>query len=410
MKTFLFLIPVAAFALSLTACAGDDTEVTASGTDAGTSGDGATNGDASNAGDGSTSNDGSTGDSGTIPFVPGAPITGLTAGSWTWVDIAGAKCRDGSSTGIGVLPAATASTKVMIFLEGGGACFNSTTCGSNPQTYGSPQFAGFPGAEGAAGIFSRTDNANAVKDWNMVYVPYCTGDVHGGSATDASVDGVIGTQQFVGYNNMTLDLERIVPTFTGTTQVLLTGQSAGGFGAALNYVQTARAFGSTPVTLLDDSGPLLANPTLAACLETQMLDLWGMSKTVIADCGPDCSTPADALSQYWVHLPKTYPNVPFTFLDSVADGTITGFFGFGAENCTTYTKVTGAAYEAGLLDMRSKVATDSNAGLFLFAGTEHTSLVAAYTTRTAPAPDGGTVKLEDWVSAVVGGAAPNVGP
>jgi hypothetical protein len=408
MKTFLFLVPIATLSVSFAACSGDDTGALASGNDAGANGGDSAANDAARA-DGSTSSDSGT-DSGAIVFTPGAPITGLTPGSWTWVDIAGTKCRDGSATGIGVSPAATASSKLMIFLEGGGACFNGTTCGSNPATYGAVQFAGFPSAEGIAGIFSRTDDANAVKDWNMVYVPYCTGDVHGGSATDVTVPGVLGTQQFVGYDNMTRDLERIVPTFTGTSQVLLTGQSAGGFGAALNYVQTSRAFSGVPIALLDDSGPLMANPTLASCLESSMLTLWGMSSTVIRDCGSDCSDPGNSLSQYWVHLPKTYPSAPFAFLDSAADGTITDFFGFGAENCTTFTVVTGAAYEAGLLDMRSKVAADSNAGLFLFAGTSHTSLVQAYTTRTAPASDGGTVKLEDWVSAVVGGAVTNVGP
>jgi hypothetical protein len=407
MKTFLFLIPVATAALLVAACTGDDTEITALGNDAGTSTDGNTTNDGSSS-DASTSDGGT--DSG-ITFTPGTPITGLTPGSWTWVDIAGTKCRDGSATGIGVSPAATASSKLMIFLEGGGACFNTTTCGSNASTYGSAEFTAFPGAEGIAGIFSRADAANAVKDWNMVYVPYCTGDVHGGSATDATVTGEPLKQQFVGYDNVTRDLERIVPTFTGTTQVLLTGQSAGGFGAALNYVQTTRAFGSgVPVTLIDDSGPLMANPTLASCLETEMLTLWGMSSGVIRDCGSDCSDPGNALSQYWVHLSTTYPNVPLAFRDSVADGTITEFFGFGADNCTSFAAVTGAAYEAGLLDMRTKVAADSNAGLFLFAGTSHTSLVQAYTTRTAAASDGGTVKLEDWVSAVVGGVVTNVGP
>ncbi|MEO8877953.1 MAG: hypothetical protein ABI461_20340, partial [Polyangiaceae bacterium] len=188
------------------------------------------------------------------------------------------------------------------------------------------------------------------------------------------------------------------------------GQSAGGFGAALNYVQTARAFASAPVMLIDDSGPLMANPTLAACLETSMLNLWGMSKTVIADCGSDCSDPANSLSQYWKHLPKTYPGVPFAFLDSVADSVISGFFGFGASNCTSYATTTPAAYEAALLAMRTQVASNPNAGLFLFAGTSHTSLVQAYTTRTAPGSDGGTIKLEDWVSAVVAGNVTNAGP
>jgi hypothetical protein len=405
----LFVVSVIGASSFFVACGSDDTVVEMGLTDAGSSSDSSALADAAKIGNDASATDASTIDSG-VPFTPGAPITGLTPGSWTWVDIAGTKCRDGSATGIGVSPAATASSKVMIFLEGGGACFNATTCGGNSATYGALQFTGFPNAEGIAGIFSRADAANAVKDWNMVYVPYCTGDVHGGSATDVTVPGVIGAQQFVGYDNMTRDLERIVPTFTATTQVLLTGQSAGGFGAALNYVQTTRAFAGPPVTLVDDSGPLMANPTLASCLESSMLTLWGMSKTVIADCGSDCSDPGNSLSQYWVHLSKTYPSAPLTFMDSVADGTITNFFGFGATNCTTFQAVTGAAYEAGLLDMRTKVAADSNAGLFLFAGDSHTSLVQAYTTRTAPASDGGTVKLEDWVSAVVGGAVTNVGP
>jgi hypothetical protein len=245
----------------------------------------------------------------------------------------------------------------------------------------------------------------------MVYVPYCTGDIHGGSAPNATVTGEPTTQQFVGYDNMTRDLERIVPTFTGMSQVLLTGQSGGGFGAALNYVQTARAFGSSvPVTLIDDSGPLMSNPWLAACLETGTIGLWGLQNTVIRDCGSDCSDLGNSLSQYWVHLPKTYPNAQFAFLDSVDDGVITDFFGFGADNCTSFKQVDAGDYQAGLIDMRTKVAADSNAGLFLFPGTSHTSLVSAYTTRTANASDGGTEKLEDWVTAIVGGTTTNVGP
>lgn len=412
MKTFLFLIPVTAIAFA--ACTGDDTEVVNSANDGGTTTD--ANADANTTSDASTNSDSSTTsdageDAGLVTFMPGAPITGLTAGSWSWVDIAGTQCRDGSATGIGVRPAATASNKLMIFLEGGGACFNTTTCGTNPMTFGSTQFASFSSGEGSAGIFSTADTSNAVADWNMVYVPYCTGDIHGGSKPNAAVPGEPNPQQFVGYDNMTRDLERIVPTFTGASQVLLTGQSGGGFGAALNYVQTARAFGATiPVTLIDDSGPLMTNPELAACLESGTIALWGMQNTVIRDCGSDCSDPGNALSQYWVHLAKTYPNAPLAFLDSTDDATITQFFGFGAENCTNFAQLDGGVFTAGLLDMRTKVATDPNAGLFLFQGTAHTSLVQAYTTRTATQSDGGTQKLEDWVTAIVGGTVTNVGP
>lgn len=343
----------------------------------------------------------------------GAPITGLPTGSWSWVDFPGAHCRDGTPTGIGVSPSPNGSDKLMIFLEGGGACFNATTCGSNPSHFDQNTFnVQFAGAESKAGVFSRSDAQNAVADWNMVYVPYCTGDVHAGNAPNATVPGVAGVQQFVGYTNMTQYLARVVPTFPSVKQVLLTGQSAGGFGAALEYVQVARTFGSgVEVDLLDDAGPLMSNPYLAACLETDISTLFGLGGTLIAqDCGSDCNDPNNDLLLYWKHLPKTYPSARFGFIDSTGDSVIASFFGFGANDCTGFAPVSAAQYEAGLLDMRTQVAADPNAGSFIYSGSDHTTLVAAYTTRAAPASDGGTVRFADWVKALVGGTVTNVGP
>ncbi len=371
--------------------------------------DGGTNSDASTPSDANVSDVNAS----DVTLTQGPPITGLTPGSWSWVDFPNAQCRDGTATGIGVSPSSSGSTKLMIFLEGGGACFNSTTCGENPFHFDQTTFtAQFISVESKAGIFSRTDTANAVADYNMVYVPYCTGDVHAGNAPNTTVPGVPGAQQFVGYTNMTQYLSRIVPTFPNQTRVLLAGQSAGGFGAALQYVQTTRAFGpQIPVDLLDDSGPLMGNPYLASCLEQQIETLWSLSNTFIAqDCGSDCNDPGNDLLLYWEHLPKTFPNARFGFLDSTGDTTISTFFGFGAQNCQGFAAVTQSQYEAGLLDMRTQVAANSNAGSFLFGGTQHTSIVSSYTTRTAASSDGGTVKLEDWVTALVTSSVTNVGP
>ena len=74
------------------------------------------------------------------PTFTGAPITAADK-TWTWVDFPGAKCRDGSDTGIGVNFNA-ASDKVMIYMEGGGACYNAITCGTNPAKYGAADFTG----------------------------------------------------------------------------------------------------------------------------------------------------------------------------------------------------------------------------------------------------------------------------
>jgi hypothetical protein len=63
------------------------------------------------------------------PFTAtGMPIM-ATDNTWTWVPFADTKCRSGTPAGIGVNMQST-SKRLMIYLEGGGACFDSQTCGS----------------------------------------------------------------------------------------------------------------------------------------------------------------------------------------------------------------------------------------------------------------------------------------
>src|SRR5207253_2454278 len=96
---------------------------------------------------------------------------------------------------------------------------------------------------------------NPFADANFVYVPYCTGDVHIGSATvDMDVNGTKKTTYFWGAKNLDMYLARLVPTFPQTTRVILTGISAGGYGAYLNVDRVRSAFG-VRVDVIDDSGP-----------------------------------------------------------------------------------------------------------------------------------------------------------
>jgi hypothetical protein len=240
--------------------------------------------------------------------------------------------------------------------------------------------------------------------------------VHAGNKRDVTIAGVTGKQQFVGYANMTRYLARIVPTFPGLTKVLLTGISAGGFGAAANYPQTARAFGSVPVYSIDDSGPPMGDPYAPKCLQKAWADTWGFDKTILADCGADCPDPTNYTIDATIHTLKLYPHVPFGVLDSAGDGTITYFYGFGNNNCAAAaipTPLSAATFTAGLLDSRMKIAAYPNAGSFIFPGTAHTSLGGAtLDTVTAGGSDGGpTVKLSDWVTAIVNtGMVTNVGP
>ena len=338
----------------------------------------------------------------------GMPITGLVPQSWNWVPFANAYCRDGSTTGIGVNPN-PASTQLMIFLEGGGACFNSLTCSLNPQSFNDSDFATFASdanVGGGAGIFNRNDAANPVRDWNFVYVPYCTGDVHSGNNPNGSIPS-LSAQKFVGYANMGLYLQRLVPTFSNVTQVLLTGMSAGGFGAAANYLQVAKSFGNLPVYLIDDSGPLMDSPCVPDCLAQIFVQTWGLDQTILADCGSDCSGTSHVLIDFMKHSVSTYPAAPMGLIDSTGDAVVSWFYGFGGSDCTEAAALTESTFAGCLQDMRTELAGDSNFGTFVFSGTDHTTLqtAATFDSRTS-----GTVTLTSWIAQLLGGSVTNVGP
>lgn len=340
----------------------------------------------------------------------GAPIT-AQANKWTWVDFPEAKCRNGSATGIGVRINPN-STKLVIYMQGGGACFNGLSCGTNPSSYGAGNFGnGF-----TTGIFDSNNMANPLKDWSFVYIPYCTGDVHGGSATGVNVpgNGTPKNQAFVGYTNIGHYLKRVIPTFTDVTQVLLTGESAGGFGAFYNYDRIAQAFCPKPVDLIDDSGPPMSDTYMTPCLQQRWRTLYNFNATIPADC-VNCSLPnGGGLANTWKLLAQKYPDRHLGLVSSDKDNTISTFYGFGKNNCQNIdgfipSPLSGAEYSAGLLEVRDAYLMPSPAwSTFFISSTSHTWLGnnSSYNNTTVM----GT-SLPSWVGGIVSGAAAvHVGP
>jgi hypothetical protein len=336
------------------------------------------------------------------PFAPtGEPLTADNL-KWTWIDFPDSACRDGSTAGVAV-SLNSASDKLMIYLEGGGACFDSVTCAANPANVGSQK------VEHTAGLFDRSNAQNPVKDWNYVYVPYCTGDIHAGTNENGTIDGLTGTQKFVGRRNMEAYLQRIVPTFSKASQVLLTGISAGGFGAASNSDLVGWAFGSkVPISLIDDSGPSMSSKYLPACLQDKWRQTWGFDDSILKDCGDACPKKDDYTLDFAKYLAKKYPTRESGVIESNDDGVITLFYGYGQNGCTgsLSTPVPAAEFDAGLLDFRAQMAGFPKFLTYFPASTQHTWVGGASLYTEA---EGGT-KLLDWVTAITNNTpAENVG-
>lgn len=326
-------------------------------------------------------------------------------GTWKTMEFSDAFCRDGSNASI-LVSKNPDSKNLMIFLEGGGACYDSLTCVANPAaTVILPM---------TDGLFNEDEAKNPVKGWNMVYVPYCTGDSHSGTNPAGEVPGVPGTQKFVGYTNMGIFLKAIVPMFPDIEKVLLTGISAGGFGASANTPQVMAAFPSTVKgVLIDDSGPAMSSKYLAPCLQDRWRNLWGLDNSMLKDCGADCPKNDDFVLDFSKHLAKTYGDRKSGVIEATEDGVISRFFGVGQNNCTgsfLTDPIPPATFTEGLLDFRQNMAAYPNFYTYFPSGAaavQHTWLSSnsLYTYSV------GDVALIDWVTAIINDTpTTNAGP
>lgn len=332
----------------------------------------------------------------------GAPIE-VPEATWTWVEIEGSVCRDGTPTGVGVYRRPGAS-RLVIYLEGGGACFNQLSCLQNRENFGEEDFAGLT----LDGILDVDDAANPLGEASFVYVPYCTGDVHGGSAEGVDISRGPQDQMFVGHDNVGRALQRIVPTFGDVEQVVLTGTSAGGFGTLLNYEQVAEAFCSDSVVLLDDSGLPEPVPFLARCLQDRWRAIWNLDETLPQGCTECASAEGDGIVHFLGFLSESYPEGRFGYISSTRDQTIGQFFAFGLDECENLavglpdTARGIDTFEEGLQELLAgELAGRENVSAYVIESGEHVWLRARLHTTSVEGMD-----LVDWVDALVSGNLP----
>ena len=345
-----------------------------------------------------------------VPNGPDDPITVAAPNRWQWVPIEGSMCLNGSPTGVGVNVAPDAEGVVFFFM-GGGACFNAQTCvdAFHANGFGESAFNIESRVVGAVGPLSRTDPNNPFRNWSYVYIGYCTGDVHAG---DNPAGVVIEGERlhFTGFRNVRQALRRLVPTFRGARRVLLTGVSAGGFGAAYNYDQIATAFGpSVDVSLVDDSGPPLDDSRLSPCLQQTWRTLWNLDATLPRDC-TECRAQANGggLVSMVDFLARKYPTRRLGLVCSTGDDTIRNYFSWGRDgDCNRRTPMSRTDFRAGLLALRERTAGTSFRTYFIESN-NHTWLLFPdwNTTRI------GGVTLNEWARGIATGEreAVNLGP
>ena len=294
-------------------------------------------------------------------------IVNSTPNEATWVSKTQMKSRNGESMGYGVILNPN-STKLVVFLDGGGACFNGLTCSQNPDSYSKEDF--LKGiVSNKSLLINRSSNENQFKDWNLVFVPYATGDVHSGTNSSGNLpNNGPKNQSMVGFNNFTIVLEDLKGYFdsNGTiTELVFMGSSAGGYGVLSNTFQLTDILAKNiPTTVIVDAAPVFMDKSiLSPCL----FDIWNSDSLWNINSAYPKDLDETVQSDYEFDIQKLYeylslklPNVNFGLLSYYGDTVIRSFYSFGQNDCTypPTSSISNNNFKIGLLDLKTTVLDD----------------------------------------------------
>lgn len=177
---------------------------------------------------------------------------------WNEIEIGEpAVCSDGSDYRIFTKKGNT--DNLIIYFSGGGVCWDGASCTeplklTNLQGYYFPSVSNWVVKLVLHGISENDREDNPFKEWNIVYLPYCTADFHIGNRaveyTNASGESI--TVHHSGKSNVSKALDWIFSTFPDPRKVLITGESAGGFGNIFWTPAIARHYPEAGVYQLSD--------------------------------------------------------------------------------------------------------------------------------------------------------------
>ncbi len=329
------------------------------------------------------------------------------------------------------------SDKLAILFNGGGACWNSTTC---LASLNSPAPSYVPSDEFANsnpllqdGMLNLSNPDNPYKDWNIAFLPYCTGDIHFGSKDTLYPTGPSSGQtiRHRGFDNFLYAREWLKSRLEdkhaskkrhhekkrrhgaksnekadkeqGIEQVLVVGSSAGAYGAILNYPYIKDAFPDAQGYVLADGGSgVFVDSMLQAAIRGPNSS-WNFDANLspsvpglssVTSLGANGFTPA-----VYSLITNHYPDDRFAQYTTVHDVIQTLFHNVmtNSSDITQWnnlTPATFATWTTGMLTNSYTQAASPNYRFFIAPGCQHTILRSPtmYSSQTV----GGTTFLE-WM-------------
>ena len=234
----------------------------------------------------------------------------------------GTRCGDGSpyALRIRLAPVGEPVGKVMIHLQGGGACLAEADC----LTVSAGLFAATDNGMPNNGLFSTNPAVNPVfATWTHVHLPYCTQDLHIGGGAVSNFPGItvnrfgaLNVRGALRYVRDVLWTELDATSADGyrpdQLQVLFSGTSAGAFGVDYNYhyalddLRWARTTAAPDAGLGLDNGGIGIGLLGAIALSNTPPSGWGAAPFMPPYCfGAECPVIPSLLAAHAARLLAT---------------------------------------------------------------------------------------------------------
>lgn len=145
--------------------------------------------------------------------------------------------------------------KLMIYFQGGGGCYDAATCGTVGSYDDAITSSDNPNAT-IGGIFDLDNPQNPFQGHTMLFIPYCTGDVHAGSQINSytPANGEPFDIFHYGHTNASTALNWAYANVEHPESIFVTGCSAGAIGSILHTPHIIEQYPDSIVTQLGDSG------------------------------------------------------------------------------------------------------------------------------------------------------------
>ncbi|OWZ20349.1 Carbohydrate esterase [Phytophthora megakarya] len=245
-------------------------------------------------------------------------------------------------------------SKLMIFFQGGGACADEDTCAFGLQcSLGASATFTTAATASSDGVLDRSISDNMFKDWNVIFIPYCTGDIHIGNrvtaAYESGIEVLLGNKQCLGldypmhmngYNNTMAVLDWALENYPDVDNLIVGGESAGSLGAQVHSAKIAEMWDvdakDTRFSVLADSyvGVVPEDHPAAELLlyYGACTNDFGLSADTVAACEAGTATTIEMIDA----LLEAQPDSNWLFIDSKGDKTQRYFYALVDEGILGY--------------------------------------------------------------------------